>query len=166
MKEIDQAIAQTAHDLLADHRVTLNEAVTTFIGRYEALVLEHANDLALCDIRTRFKRIFRTWEEKENGQPELPGLQFPMAIIITPPSGESYWVNTAKAVWDELLAGLAVREANITAAVKRRDDYLDSVDRVRPWMEHHPARTVEEALHLMHNGGKRRRRREPGGNGR
>lgn len=69
-----------------------------------------------------------------NGQMRFPEIKFPTVIAV----GDGRFVLTEKANWKQLQVGLDFRERNVARATAMRDAYLESVETVRPFMEHQP----------------------------
>jgi hypothetical protein len=113
-----------------------------FEREQERLLMEAAGRIA--------KQIMK--ELSENDEPpliDLFGLAVPTAIAVPKEEGGFYYVRTDKATWSQLVAGEQTRAANVERALAKLDGYRESMAYLRPAMEHHPSRTVAEAMKVM-----------------
>lgn len=76
---------------------------------------------------------------------ELPDA---LPVVIASPEPPGY-VKTVDAHWDDLKRSLRVQEDLIDRLVTEVGDYAETLDRLRPYMEGYPFRTVGDALSLM-----------------
>jgi hypothetical protein len=108
----------------------------------QRLVMEAAGRIA--------KEIMK--ELSEDNEPPLLtlfGLSVPTAIAVPKEEGGFYYVRTDKATWAQLVAGEQTRATNVERALAKLDAYRESMEYLRPAMEHSPGRTVAEAMQVM-----------------
>lgn len=149
MKNLNKLLIECAHAELAEGRCTVDDVAARAERLYGALIEAESKQLVRERIKDIVRKLLRDLADddgSEQSQQALPGLKLPSAIAVRGKDEDIYYVRADMATWDEILAGLAEREQNIVRAVAKRDQYLEAVDRLRPWMESDPACTVADAL--------------------
>jgi hypothetical protein len=87
-------------------------------------------------------------------QPELPlgilpGYRPPMALAVLVKDGEYEYVRYDCATWADLEGALIERTLNIERAIARKQDHVEKMYALRPYLQGYPERTVAEACELM-----------------
>lgn len=144
-------LTEVAHAVLAEGRCTIDEVAERAEALHGDLIEAESRQLVREQIKSIVRKLLRDLADDDDGeqaQQALPGLKLPSAIAVRGKDEDIYYVRADMATWDEVLAGLAEREQNIVHAIIKRDQYMEAVDRLRPWMEHNPSRTVADALRL------------------
>jgi hypothetical protein len=152
---LTKLLTECAHAELAEGRCTVDDVAARAERLHAELIEAESMELVRQRIKDIVKKLLRDLaedEDSEQAQQALPGLKLPSAIAVRRTDDAIYYVRADMATWSELQAGLAEREQNIVRAVIRRDQFQETVDRLRPWMEHDPACTVAEALRRERGG--------------
>lgn len=149
---ISDAIKECALDLLAtEDKVTIGHLVDCAEIRHPDVFLAARENLVAIAARSAAKKVLRDLSDDEDdpAQAAFPGLELPSAIAVPADDGGFFYIRTDKATWVQLVAGRAVRETNVLRALAKLDTYDDSLDRLRPMMEHDPLMTVADAARVM-----------------
>jgi hypothetical protein len=147
---VHSVLRECAVDLLeTEPHVTVEQVVGCAYRRHGDAFADAQQQMVLAAARTIVAKLMRDLTDDEgDDQLSLPGLGLPSAIAVQDPDG-TYYVRSDKATWSELLAGREVRLANVTAAQAKLDAYDESVETLRPFMEHDPLATVADAVRSM-----------------
>jgi hypothetical protein len=145
---VNSVLRECASDLLeTEPTVTVEQVVACAYRRHGDVFESEAERLVLQSARTIVAKLMRELTEDDDQQ-TLPGLNLPSAIAVRTVDG-TYYVRADKATWTELLAGRELRTDNVTAAQVKLDAYNNTLDVLRPYMEHRPEVCLAEALREM-----------------
>lgn len=128
-----------------NERVEVSDVANRVIADYPELVVAERDRLVYAAILRDIKQLAR--EEAENAS-QLSLFGFPAVIAIPVPDDGYQYMQAGKAHWDDLVAGLTVREANVSRAQAKVDTYREALDRAQPVMEN-TDRTLAEAVALL-----------------
>lgn len=136
------SLLETEDDVDVDH------VVACAYNRYGDVFAESAERLVWSAARRIAKDVMRDLAEDEDngGQQRLPGIHLPSAIAVPQQDGTFRYVLAEKATWEVLVAGRALRTANVARAQAKLDLYDETLDRLRPIMANDPTCTVADAL--------------------
>lgn len=127
----------------AEESVDLGEFARAFITAHPDDTERAVTDLivkAVTDIARRMAG------ERNDGNVQLslfPGI--PQYICV----GRNKYKARGKTTLADLEYGLVERDDNVKAATEARDQYANDIDRVRPYMQEHPERTLDEVAEIM-----------------
>lgn len=79
-------------------------------------------------------------------QTALPGFDLPKAISVPGEGGRITWVHTPAATREDAFAQRQLRETNIINAVRKRDVWDRTLDRLRPAWAINPDWTIGECI--------------------
>lgn len=129
-------LRECATDLLdTEPHVTVAQVVGCAYRRHGDVFVAASQQMVEAAARDIVSKLMRDLTDDDApSQLSLPGLELPSAIAVQHPDG-TYYVRSDKATWTELLAGRAIREANVSAAQAKLDIYDESLDVLRPHME-------------------------------
>lgn len=151
MISLNSVLASCATNLLESQReVTPGEVIECARRDYASLFEIERDRLVWLAAARIVKEILRELSnDEEEAQLNLPELNLPSAIAVRGEGGDYYYVSSRKATWTELLAGREERVHNVQRAQAKLDRYNETLGRLRPLMEPHPARTVQQAAELL-----------------
>lgn len=126
---------------------------TQLMHDHPQIIRDHFEHLGNRQLLNEIKSILRAWSEDDhtsNDQMTLPGIALPTAIAI-PAENESGYVyrSTSSATFEDLLAAEHVRLKNVERAQARLDQFRESLETLRPYMEHDRLVTVADAIEQM-----------------
>jgi hypothetical protein len=101
------------------------------------------------DGKRRIAALFKQAVEDEaltSDQPMLPGMPLPRFSLSVEVDGKPKWITFLKAKWSHWTSHLKVTWRNIERAMAKHSQDVRWSDRLRPYMEHEPERTTEEAI--------------------
>lgn len=129
-------------------RFTVAELVEEVQQRFPDVIEEETSRLVFNALSQAARRIVKALssDEDEPEQLSLPDLHLPSTIAVRSEDGDTIYVPTQIATWEELLAGKVEREHNVDAAQRKLDFYNTALQRLAPLMENDPDCTVEDAL--------------------
>jgi hypothetical protein len=78
----------------------------------------------------------------------MPDVTLPTRIAVPQKDGDTIYVLTENAKWEDLQAGKRIRDANEQATSKKNRRYDKSLRKLQPHMENSPDRTVGEVVGL------------------
>lgn len=148
MPTLNSILTECATSLLAtEDEVDVDTIVACAYGQYGEVFAEERERLVWDAARRIAKNVMRSLsDDDESGQQRLPGLHLPSAIAVPKPDGSYIYVQTEKATWSVLRLGRLTRATNVDHAKTKLDQYDESLDRLRPFMETDALCTVTEAL--------------------
>lgn len=130
------------------HRLIAADVVKEAQVRYPSEYADEVDRLAFNAANREVKEFLKSLSEDDDApQLALPGLDLPSVIAIPVEGGFAY-KSTASCNWEELSAGLSTREANVTAAQRKLDTYIEQLDLLAPLMEGTSLTTAEAARKL------------------
>jgi hypothetical protein len=131
--DLHVAIRETWARALEEERVVEVPAVAHRVIRdFPELVAPEQDRLIFLSIQREIKQIARQ-EAEDSSQLTLFG--FPSVIAIPVPDDGYHYMQSTKAIWDDLTAGAQVREVNVRRAQQKLDTYNGALAHVRPLME-------------------------------
>lgn len=146
---VNSVLTECAVSLLeTEDDIDVDQVVGCAYARYGEVFTEAADRLVWNAARRIAKDVMRDLAEddEDRDQQRLPGIRLPSAIAVPQGDGSYRYVLAEKATWDVLVAGRAVRTANVSRAQAKLDLYDEAVDLLRPFMENDPSCTVADAL--------------------
>lgn len=151
MKDWKQKLAKFIDESAMVYGGVLSTNVArNFIMQHGDDVLEEEQDeLLYRRVLSAVREYLSSNTKKQETQLFFPGFGLPRFIAVVKYGEETRYVNSRVATWEDVKAGAAERQANIAAAVASADAYNETMERLRPYMEDYPERTVQEALALM-----------------
>lgn len=145
-----KAVVNCIEDQLGSDDAVLPGEVTEMVMElFPELVEERATDLIKRCITRWVKDIMRAQTTEDDEQYPIPGLVLPTAIAIPTSTGDIRYLRTDKARWQDLEAGLKMRNINIARANAKLRRYVESMDRLRPIMQGKPRMTVAQAIRKL-----------------
>lgn len=98
------------------------------------------------DLKSAFKRLEAS---DDVAQTSLPGFALPKVIALPREGGATEYIDTTAATKDEAYAARQVREMNIVNAVRKRDEWDRTLDRLRPAWNVNPDWTIGECIDYL-----------------
>ncbi len=130
--QLRQAIRDTWHAALqSQHRTSIPEVADAIMLKHDDLIKRQGRALVLAAI----KRYLNCLAKIETDRDSLLPFGFPEVIAIPDSSNGYFYMQTAKARWDDLVAGQRLRDENLLRAQQKLDSYRAALDAVRPIME-------------------------------
>lgn len=109
------------------------EVVDRVIASYPELIREEQERL-IREAMLRWVKSLAKDDADGSGQLQLFG--FPRVIAVPNGTPEDYrYMRATKATYDDLEAGLQVRDENVERAVAKRDTYMAALEKVRPLLQ-------------------------------
>lgn len=147
-----RVLFQTADQLASEgKRCEIDDVIRRAMEAHPDAWQSSAADLQWQGARRILKDYYRKLTaDEDTAQLSLPGIHLPSQICVRRPGNKPYYVPTAYAVYDELVAGEDERQTNIDAAIRAKRIYTASFDQVRDLMEANREMSLSEAVQLVH----------------
>ncbi len=144
---VHAVLRECATDLLStEPNVTVDQIVGCAYRRHGDTFREAQEQMVIAAAKAIVAKLMRDLTEDDHEQLELAGMGgLPSAIAIPGPDG-TYYVRSDKATWPELLIGRDVRGENVAAAAAKLAAYDETLESLRPLMEHDHSLTVAAAV--------------------
>ena len=130
--QLRQAIRDTWHEALeSQQRTSIPQVAEAIMPKHDDLIKHQGRALVVAAI----KRYLNCLAKIETDRDSLLPFGFPEVIAIPDSSNGYFYMQTAKARWDDLIAGQRLRDENVLRAQQKLDSYRAALDAVRPIME-------------------------------
>jgi hypothetical protein len=116
-------------------------------------ILEEGIWMAREGVRRNVKSAFAKLEDEDDKdavlQTKLPGLDLPKVISVPGEGGRIAWISTLAATREEAHAQRLLRERNIVNAMRKRDVWDRTLDRLEPAWNEHPDFIIGECVEWL-----------------
>ena len=147
-------IAEFAKEkIIADGRCDFDVLLPEVYARFGDEIEVHWQSMAREHIRRQLKTRLAKWEDEDDPdaviQTNLPGFELPQFISVPGEGGKVIWVHSLAATQQDAQAQRQLRETNIIRAVRKRDVWDRTLDRLRPAWIVNPAWTIGECIEYL-----------------